>query len=362
MIILGEKMTSIAVLGSHSALEICEGAAQEGFKTLVLAQRGREKTYLNYLKRKRGRQEIGVIDEVMLLDKFSDIMQKQGELLKRKAIIIPHRSFSVYVGHDNIAKLKVPVFGNRALLKAEERNVPKNQYFLLHAAGIRIPKQFRRPQEIDRLAIVKVSEARRTYERAFFLANSPEEYEKKKKELLVKGMIDEKGISEATIEEYIVGAQFNFNFFYSPIHEELELMGIDMRRQTNLDGFLHMPAREQEEARKYIEIRNIEAGHIACTLRESLLEKVFEIGEKFIHKCREEYAPGIIGPFALQAAIPMDEEPVVFDVSFRMPGSPGIKYTPYSRYLFREEMSLGRRIAIEIKEAMKKKKLNKILG
>jgi 5-formaminoimidazole-4-carboxamide-1-beta-D-ribofuranosyl 5'-monophosphate synthetase len=43
-----------------------------------------------------------------------------------------------------------------------------------------------------------------------------------------------------------------------------------------------------------------------------------------------------------------------------MPGSPGTRFTPYSEYLFRESVSFGRRIAIEVKEAEKKKLVEKI--
>ena len=34
---------TIAVLGSHSALDVCRGAKDEGFKTLVIVQKGRDK-------------------------------------------------------------------------------------------------------------------------------------------------------------------------------------------------------------------------------------------------------------------------------------------------------------------------------
>ena len=42
------KNYTIAVLGSHSALDICRGAKDLGFKTLVICQKGREKTYQKY--------------------------------------------------------------------------------------------------------------------------------------------------------------------------------------------------------------------------------------------------------------------------------------------------------------------------
>ncbi len=356
---------TISTLGSHSALDVCEGAKKEGFKTLVACQKGREKTYLQYyLNRKRkaaGKaQSVGCIDEVLLLNKFGDIVdQKNIQFMqKRNCIFVPNRSFAVYVGYDNIEnRFPVPIFGNKFLLRAEERDAEKNQYYLMDKAGIRRPKEINSPDKIDRLVIVKVSEAKRTYERAFFLARSYEEYKKKSSELLAMGKITPEGLKKAKIEEYIVGAHFNFNFFYSKVHEELELLGIDTRRQANLDGYLRMPADQQLELLKYQQPSIIEVGHIACTLRESLLEQVFTLGEKLVAACEKEYAPGLIGPFALQGAISEEgkEDFVCFDISFRMPGSPGTRFTPYSEYLYGEGISFGRRVAMEIRDAKKKK-------
>jgi 5-formaminoimidazole-4-carboxamide-1-(beta)-D-ribofuranosyl 5'-monophosphate synthetase len=358
---------SIATLGSHSALDICEGAKKEGIKTLVVCQKGREKTYEKYYSiRKRFGKNIGCIDEIILLNKFSDVATPSivKQLQKKNVIFIPHRSFSVYVGYDAIENhFAVPIFGNRHLLRAEERTAPRNQLYLLKKAGIRVPKSFK-PSEIDRLVLVKASEARRSYERAFFFASSEKEYEQRGSEMLKKGIITEAGLRSAPIEEFVVGAQYNFNFFYSPLNKELELIGTDTRRQTNLDGLLKLPASEQLEVLKHIRMSNIEIGHVACTLRESILEKVFEIGEKFVEICRKEYPPGLIGPFALQGAIVPEEkgeEIVIFDVSFRLPGSPGVRFTPYTEYLYGESLSMGRRTAIEIKNAFKSRKLGEVV-
>jgi len=359
---------SIATLGSHSALDICEGAKREGIRTLVVCQKGRERTYQKYYSvRKRFGKSMGCIDEIMLLNKFSEVATPNvvKQLQKKNVIFIPHRSFSVYVGYDAIEKnFEVPIFGNRFLLRAEERTAERNQLYLLRKAGIRVPKSFSKPSQIDRLVLVKASEARRSYERAFFFANSEEEYGQRSREMLKKGVITEEGLKNAPIEEFVLGAQYNLNFFYSPLNEELELIGTDTRRQTNLDGLLKLPATEQLEVLKHIRMNNIEIGHIACTLRESMLEKVFDIGEKFVETCRREYPPGLIGPFALQGAIIPEEkgeEIVIFDVSFRLPGSPGVRFTPYTEYLYSESLSMGRRTAIEIKNAFKSKKLGEVV-
>ena len=357
---------TISTLGSHSALDVCEGAKAEGFKTLVVAQKGRERTYLGpYKTRKRGTGNVGVVDELLLLDRFRDITQKDklAFMKKRNAVFVPNRSFAVYVGYDAIEKeFDIPVFGNKHLLRAEERDAQKNQYYLMEKAGVRTPMQFKSPKDIDRLCIVKVSEAKRSYERAFFLARSHDEYVRRSEEMLKSGKIARDQLAKAKIEEYILGAHFNLNFFYSPIHGELELLGVDTRRQTNIDGYLRLPADAQLELLKMAQPSTIEVGHIACTLRESLLDQVFEVGEKFVHAVEKEYKGGIIGPFALQGAFVEEEGEkfVCFDVSMRMPGSPGTRFTPYSGYLFRESVSFGRRIAMEVKEAEKKGKMDEI--
>lgn len=364
---------TISTIGSHSALDVSEGAKAEGFRTLVVAQKGREMAYLGPYKArmretgdgKRAAREVGVIDEVLLVDRFSDMAstEKLAFMKERNAVFVPNRSFAVYVGYDAIEKMfDVPVFGNKFLLRAEERDSRKNQYHLMESGGVRTPVQFSSPKKIDRLAIVKVSEAKRSYERAFFLARSYEEYVERSEAMLKAGKITREQLGKAKIEEYIVGAHFNLNFFYSPLHQELELLGIDTRRQTNIDGYLRMPADVQLELLKAAQPSTIEVGHIACTLRESLLDQVFEIGEKFVRAVQKEYKHGIIGPFALQGAFVEDdgEKFVCFDVSLRMPGSPGTRFTPYSGYLFRESVSFGRRIAMEVKDAEKNGKMDEI--
>jgi len=359
---------SIAVLGSHSALDISSGAVEHGMKSIVLCQKGRQHTYEKYYKKRKALgQAQGCIDEIALLDKFSDIASRKwcDYLVKEQAIFVPHRSFSVYVGYEKIENdFSVPIFGNRSLLRAEERNCERNQHYLLKKAGVRVPKTFSSPDKIDRMVIVKASEAKRKYERAFFIVNSPYEYDRKSKEMLSRGLITEEGLKSALIEEFILGAQFNFNYFASPLTGELELLGTDFRRQTNLDGLLRLPAPEQSEVLKYARMKNIEVGHVACTIRESLLEGVFEIGEKFAEACRKEYKPGLIGPFALQGAILPTEEgevPCIFDVSFRVPGSTGVRFTPYGEYLWGKSRSCGQRIALEVKEAARQKRLGEIV-
>lgn len=359
-----DETYTIAVLGSHSALDVCRGAKDEGFKTLVVTQKGRDKTYSKYFKSKK---DLGCVDEVLELAKFGDLMSArvQNLLLKRNCIFIPHRSLEVYIGdYNKIEKFRVPVFGNKFLLRTEERTEKINQYDILKKAGIKFPVIFNRPDQIDRLVIVKVPEKERAFERAFFLASSTNQYNDISSKLLTSGRITQQALEEATIEEFILGVQVNFNFFYSALHNRLELLGTDTRRQTNLEGLLRLPAYNQQEIADKINLKFEEAGHIAVTTLESMLEDAFEIGHKFVKTTKKMFSPGIIGPFSLQSAItpgPPKKEIIVFDVSPRMPGSPGIFATPYSKYLWGESLSVGRRVAIEIKNAINSGQLKKIL-
>lgn len=245
----------IGVLGSHSALELGHGAKQEGVEVVVVCQKGRDKTYTKHYR--------NLFDHVLLLDNFGDMVneENQDKLRELNTLFVPSRSFSVYIGYDNIEKrFSVPLLGNRYLLRSEERDAPKNQYYLLKKAGINIPKIFGLSDEIDRLVIVKVPEKERKIERAFYYASSSEEFKKKGEERIRRGIIDRKALECAVIEEYVVGAKFNANYFWSPLTDEIDLLGFDRRIQTNLDGVLDLPADEQLGAR--IPTQNVEIGHM----------------------------------------------------------------------------------------------------
>ena len=186
---------TIGVLGGHSALDVLRGAKKQGFRTLVVCQKGREKTFDKYYKTRQDDSSKGVVDEVIMVNKFSDIVKKdvQEQLRDKNTIFIHNRYFWVYCDFKEIErKFEVPIFGTRDMVKLEERDVPKNQYYLLKKAGIRTPKMFETPKKIDRLCIVKVSYAKRGYERAFFLCNSENDFNAKSEELIKKGTITKK--------------------------------------------------------------------------------------------------------------------------------------------------------------------------
>jgi 5-formaminoimidazole-4-carboxamide-1-(beta)-D-ribofuranosyl 5'-monophosphate synthetase len=356
---------TIASLGGHSALDVCRGAKAEGFKTVVVAQKGREKTYSQYYKtRDDGR---GCVDEVIVVDSFADVVKPevQERLRALNAVFVHSRYFWVYCDFTEVENnFRVPILGTRNLVRKEERDEEKNQYFLLQEGGVPIPRQFANPDDIDRLVLVKAAEAQRGYERAFFLVSSPQEYKARAAELLAAGTITEESLRIAVIEEFILGPQLNLNFFYSPLTNELELLGTDTRRQTNLDGILRLTAPEQNEVLKHVQPKYIENGHQAVTIKESLLEQAYAAGEGFVAATKKHYKPGIIGPFALQGAVtagPPKEEFKVFDVSMRIPGSPGTMFTPYTNYMYGENLSTGHRLARELKAAITADRLIELL-
>lgn len=339
----------LGCIGSHSALEIAHGAREEGFKTVAVCQRGREKTYTTHYA--------DLFDETIVLDRFSDIGTPAivDRLQRLNTIFVPNRSFSVYVGYDRIENaFTVPLFGSRSLLRAEERDVAKNQFYLLEQAGLRFPRRFDNPRDIDRLVMVKVGHAQKRVERGFFTCDSYETYTARSAMLLQQGVITQADLDRARIEEFVVGALFNLDYFYAPVTDEVEFLGADQRIETDIEGILHMTAAEQrripayEQAKEYIPI-----GHRGITVRESQLERVFEMGAKFVAATKREYPPGIIGPFALQGAFTKDLLFYTFDVSLRVPGAPILlTSSPYMLYKHGFQFSVGRRIAMEIRAGL----------
>ena len=143
------KNIHLAVIGSHSALEIMDGAKDEGLRTVCICQKGRELPYLRFKR---------LADEIILLDKFSDLLFKenQNKLEEINSIIVPHRAFTAYLGYDSIEnELQLPKLGNRNLFRADERSYHRNQYFLLERAQVNHPTIYKNYSEINGVAIVK---------------------------------------------------------------------------------------------------------------------------------------------------------------------------------------------------------------
>ena len=159
------KDVAISTIGSHSALQILKGAKDEGFRTIAVCLKGRERPY----------QSFKVADEIILIDSYDDFAEAEKKLIAENAIIIPHASFIEYVGLENVNKLKVPYFGNKAILPWEANRDKQREW--LKGAGLRIPRIFTDPKTIDIPSIVKFHGA--AGGKGYFLAKNEADFRKK---------------------------------------------------------------------------------------------------------------------------------------------------------------------------------------
>ncbi len=345
-----EEIT-IATLGSHTALHILKGAKLEGFSTVCITVKGRDVPYKRFK----------VADKFIYVDNFKDVAKEevQEKLRDLNSIVIPHGSFIAYCGLDNIENnFLVPMFGNRKILRWEaERELERK---ILEEANIRVPKKFNSPEEIDRTVIVKFPGARGG--RGYFIASSKEEFYKKIEMLKSKNLIDDEDVEKAHIEEYVIGTNFCLHFFYSPITKETELLGIDRRYESNIDGLVRIPAKDQLDIKANPSY--VITGNIPVVIRESLLVEVFNMGDNLVEATKKIVPPGIIGPFCLQTLCTENLELVAFEMSARIDGGTNsfMNGSPYSFLYSGEPLSMGQRIAKEIKLALKLDMLNKIIS
>ncbi|MBI2139029.1 formate--phosphoribosylaminoimidazolecarboxamide ligase [Candidatus Woesearchaeota archaeon] len=332
---------SIATLGSHSALQILKGAKDEGFRTIAICRRGKEKPY----------QQFKVADEIILVDEYKDVLKLEKELNKKNAILIPHASYIQYVGIENLEKLKVPYFGCKGILLWEsDRNKEK---IWLTRAGCKLPKVFPRPELIDRPVIVKFHGAGGG--KGYFLAKNIQDFKEKIK--LHPG-------KQYVIQEYILGVHMYAHYFNSPLTGETEIMGFDKRYESNVDGIGRISARDQMVLPpEKIDPSYVIVGNIPVVVRESFLPRFIEMGEQVVKESRKIQKKGLYGPFCLECVITPEEEIYVFEISARIVAgtNPYINGSPYTWLRYQEPMSTGRRMAREIKLAIQQKRLQEVL-
>jgi 5-formaminoimidazole-4-carboxamide-1-(beta)-D-ribofuranosyl 5'-monophosphate synthetase len=368
------KKAKIGVVASHSALDTCDGAVSEGFRTVAVCEKGRDRTFANYFRTQRdssGKIVRGVVDEAVLVDKFKETVlpNVQDSLMKNNVLFVPNRSFVSYCGIDAVEdKFKVPIVGSRNLLRSEERGGERDYYWILEKAGLPFPKKVERPEDIDSLTIIKVHHKVKKLERGFFTVKDHDQFVEKSAELIKQGVIEKDFLKEARMEQYIIGPVFNLDFFRSPLEEkgeQLELLGVDWRFETSLDGFCRLPGKQQVELENDgIMPEYTVCGHNSATLRESLLESAFEMAEKYIKAAKKHYDPGIIGPFCLQTCVDKDLNFYIYDVAPRIGGGTNVHMSvghPYGNALWRKEMSTGRRLSMEIRRAIEQERVDEII-
>lgn len=329
---------AIATLGSHSALQILRGAKDEGFKTIAVCRSDHAFVYRHF----------GVADEILEIRSYDEFHTVEEDLIKRNAILVPHASLIAYVPSRTIESLRVPYYGNRKILFWEADR--ERQRIWLSRAGLNLPRTFRDPSEIDCLAIVKFYGAKGG--QGYFLVRNEKDFWLKAKRL--------GGLRDYIIQEYIIGVPVYIHYFYSVIRGELELMGFDRRYESNVDGIGRIPA----EAQNGIDVTYTIIGNFPLFLRESLLPEVFRMGERVIEASKEICSPGIWGPFCLETVVTPDLKFYVFEISARIVAGTNVfmETSPYALIKHGKPMSTGRRIALEIREAIEQDRLKEILG
>jgi len=343
----GSKLT-IATLGSHCSLQVLKGAKDEGFKTLLVCEKRRLGLYSRF----------GFIDEIVEVGSFAEILGDMcsSRLKQAGSVLIPHGTLISQMKSDEIEKIDIPVFGNKWILRWEADRDLKEK--LMKEAGLKTPQAVRSKNEIKGLCIVKLHGA--AGGRGYYLAWDRKSFEEGARRLINQKIIREE--SDLYIQEFIRGVPVYLQYFYSPIAEELELLGIDRRYESDIDGIGRIPAKQQLGAGS-IEPSYTVIGNIPLVLRESLLEEVYKIGENFVHASERLVPPGMPGPFCLEGVYDSEGKFTTFEFSARIVAGTNLYLdgSPYSGLLYDEPMSMGRRIAREVKIAKKKDELDKVV-
>ena len=340
-------MTSVSTLGSHCALQVLKGAKDEGFKTILVCESNRKKLY----------QRFKFIDELVLVDNFAQILDGSvlDTLKNTESILIPHGTLISSMNSEQIESIKVPFFGNRWILRWEaDRNLKEK---LMRESRLETPKTIKSPNEINGLAIVKLHGA--AGGKGYFLAWDKKSFAERAQNLKKQGLI--KGENDLYIQEYAFGIPVYLQYFYSPLTDEVELLGIDRRYESDVDGLGRIPSRHQQEAG--VEPSYNVIGNIPLVLRESLLEEVYNMGERFVEASKKLVKPGMLGPFCIEGVYDKNGKFTAFEFSARIVAGTNlyVEGSPYSAFLYDEPMSMGRRIAREIKMANEKNALNQIV-
>ena len=339
-------MVAIATLGSHCALQVLKGAKDEGLKTILICERKREKLY----------QRFHFIDELILVDSFKEILEKkcQSILEKNQAVLIPHGTLIAQMSSDEIEAISIPVFGNKWILRWESNREMKEK--LMIEAKLTVPKPITDPKDINKLVIVKRQGA--AGGKGYFMAATEEDYNTKRNQLITDRIISKD--ETLYIQEYAAGVLAYLQFFYSPLNEELEFFGADQRHESDIEGIARIPSDQQLKLNKVPSFNVI--GNSPLVLRESLLEQVYEMGENFVNASKKMVSPGMNGPFCIEGVYDENAKFTSFEFSARIVAGSNIYMdgSPYYSLLFNESISMGRRIAKEVKTAIDTNQLDKI--
>ena len=339
-------MTSVATLGSHCALQVLKGAKDEGLGTVLVCEKKREKLYKRF----------PFIDELVIVDSFKEILEEkcQSILKARDSVLIPHGTLIAQMDSDEIESIKTPMFGNKWILRWEANRERKEE--LMRKADLPVPKPVADPKDIDKLVIVKRQGA--AGGKGYFMAATQKDYNTKRDQMISKGVISQD--ETLYIQEYVGGVLAYLQFFYSPLRDELEFFGADQRHESDIEGLARIPSEQQLKTDRVPSFNVI--GNSPLVLRESLLDEAYTMGENFLRAAKQMVPPGMNGPFCIEGVYDDEARFTSFEFSARIVAGTNIYMdgSPYYTLLFDEPMSMGRRIAREIGNAVKSGQLKEI--
>jgi len=350
---------TIGVVASHSSLQILHGARMEGFRTLGIAVGENRRRYYSAFP---GAEP----DEWLMLDAYSELMDRAEWLRSKNVVIIPHGSLVEYLGTDNYRDLEVPTFGNRGILHWESSR--ERQRIWLKEGGCDMPKVIDDPHDIDGPVIVKYAGAKGG--EGYFIARDYRDFKRNVN-------LDE----DFTIQEYVLGCRYYLHFFFDPLATDgfqvrgrgsnegkdlgrLELMSMDRRDESNVDEFYKLGSLRDLREMAF-EPSFVVTGNTPVVIRESLLPRAFEMAEGTVSASfeLEEGSRGMIGSFCLETIVTDKLEFRVFEISARIVAgsNPFVGGSPYSD-INEPFMSTGRRIARSIRKALETDNLDNILS
>ncbi|MBI5224137.1 formate--phosphoribosylaminoimidazolecarboxamide ligase [Candidatus Micrarchaeota archaeon] len=330
----------IATICSHSSLQIFKGAREEGIETIGIVQRGKRKLYESF--------PYGRPDTFIEVEDYRDFPTE--ELVKEKAIVIPHGSFVEYVG-EKFDDLEVPVYGNRKSIVWERSR--EKMFEWLNKAQIKTPKVYK-PQEIDGPVMVKFPGAKGG--RGYLIVRSYEEFQKR---------VSDEEKKNCMIQEFLVGVRAYPHYFFTPFGKigyptkngKIELLGVDRRVESSADEIARAVSAGMSPNMSFTVI-----GNEPLVLRESLLSEYMEIGRRISDTSFELFG-GLFGPYCIETIITEDLQIYAFEISARIVAGTNVypEGSPYSTYFYDQPMSAGRRIARELKMAAKLKRLKELV-
>jgi len=290
------------------------------------------------------------------VDSFKEVLEQkcQSVLEQNNAVLIPHGTLIAQMSSEEIESIKTPIFGNKWILRWESDREMKEE--LMREANLPVPKPVTNPKDIDNLVIVKRQGA--AGGKGYFMAANEDEYNKKREQLILEGTISKD--ETLYIQEYAAGVLAYLQFFYSPLTEELEFFGVDQRHESDIEGLSRIPSEQQLKLNKVPSFNVI--GNSPLVLRESLLDEVYVMGENFVEASKRIVSPGMNGPFCIEGVYDENAKFTSFEFSARIVAGSNIYMdgSPYYSLLFNESMSMGKRIAREIKTGVETKQLDKI--